>query len=163
MVPRRNSFQRNAAEQINEMLHNPPSSWQRMFKDNGVSAAPTIEELIDVLLEKTAGGNDPGDKGEDIGDIPQAVREEALKGVVLSYEANYPSYNGIGLARAIQLATQETLPIREVRRMCAFFRRNQRYRDYPCFGDDEQRCKSYLAWLNWGGDAGFDWACELTS
>ena len=133
------------------MLKNPPSSWQRMFRDNGVPATPSIEEIIDVLLEKTAGGNDPGERGE-----------EALKGVMLSYEANYPSYNGIGLARAIQLATQDTLPIREVRRMCAFFRRNQRYRDYPCFGDDEQRCKSYLAWLNWGGDAGFDWTCELT-
>ena len=29
------------------------------------------------------------------------------------------------------------------------------------FNDDKNPSKSYLAWLNWGGDAGFDWSKRI--
>jgi hypothetical protein len=76
---------------------------------------------------------------------------------LLSYENNYPSWKGIGLARAIQLATQDKIWERSRDRMSAFFSRNQYYKRQKGFGDDDSPSKSYLAWLNWGGDAGEKW------
>ena len=152
-------FKRQAEGIINELIRTAPSTWKSLFKSLGLSDTPTILELIDTALEKTAGGNDPGPKGSNVSGIPMPVRKEALKGVILSHEANYPSYNGIGLVRGMQLATQDRLPEREVKRMCAFFSRNRRYMDYSCFGNDDEKCKSWLAWLNWGGSDGREWSC----
>jgi len=81
-----------------------------------------------------------------------------MKGIVLSYENNYPSYKGIGLARAIQLATQDSIWERSVERMQAFFKRNQRF---ETMGSESNPTKSYMAWLNWGGRSGMDWVFNL--
>lgn len=152
-------FKRQATALINELIRTAPSSWKTLFRSAGLPEIPSIQQLIDTLLEKTAGGNDPGPKGREVSGIPLDVRKDALKGVILSHKANYPSYNGIGLTRGIQLATQDSMPQREVNRMCAFFSRNRRYMDYPCFGNDDEMCKSWLAWLNWGGTPGRDFSC----
>lgn len=154
------SFQQSARVKIEQLIATAPSSWKKLFQQLGLSTNPSIEDIIDAALAKTAGGNDAGPKGEEVGNIPLEVRKDALKGVELSHKANYPSYNGIGLARGMQLATQDFIWKRSMQRMCAFFRRNKRYLAYECFGETETPCKSYMAWLNWGGTPGRDWSCQ---
>jgi hypothetical protein len=83
------------------------------------------------------------------------VRQEAMQGIRLSHENNYPSYKGIGLARAIQLATQEKIWKRSVERMQAFFKRNARFKN------SKSPSKSYLSWLNWGGSSGQEWVSKI--
>ncbi len=148
-------------QEVQEYLNKPPSTWQKLFASHGLPQHPTIDQVITTFLSKTAGGKDSHEEDSQlIGDIPEQVREEALKGIRLSYTNNYPSYEGIGLARAIQLVTQDKIHSESKRRMCAFFSRNKRYQKMKGFGDDQRPSKSYLAWLNWGGNAGYDWACN---
>ena len=152
-------------KEINKLLKNPPKSWRKLFRSEGISETPTITEVLS-LLGITAGGNpssEAADNESNPKDLkpPSKVREEAMKGVLLSHEFDYPSYRGIGLARGIQLATQPTIWKRSAERMNAFFGRNARYESLPDFGNDENPSKSYLAWLNWGGSSGRDWVESL--
>lgn len=137
-----------------------------MFLEQGLSETATVEQVLS-LLDKTAGENVSSEREtspDNPKDFvpPEKVREEAMKGIRLSYEHNYPSYNGIGLARAIQLAIEPAIWKRSVERMRAFFQRNQRYEGLSGFGDDSNPSKSYLAYLNWGGVSGKDWVFSLS-
>lgn len=132
-----------------------------MFISQGLTETPTITQVLS-LLDKTAGSNPSNERStstENPKDFqpPEKVRTEAMKGIQLSYEHNYPSYNGIGLARAIQLVIEPTIWKRSVERMSAFFKRNKRYEDMAGFNDDTNPSKSYLAYLNWGGKSGMKW------
>ena len=136
-----------------------------MFLEEGLSETPTITQVLS-LLEKTAGGSESFELATGVENPknlvpPENVRKEAMKGVRLSHEFDYPSYRGIGLARAIQLATQPTIWETSAERMSAFFKRNIRYRNLEGFGDEQNPSKSYLAWLNWGGNSGLDWINSL--
>lgn len=151
-----------ARKEIEALLASPPASWKKLFSEKGFGNKPSIEEFIKVCLGETAGGNASGEMQSGIVNeqIPDAVREEALKGVRLSHQHNYPSYNGIGLARGIQLATQDKIYVESQKRMCDFFNRNKRYKELKGFGNDTNPSKSYLAWLNWGGSSGYEWSCN---
>ena len=134
-----------------------------MFREQGLPNKPSIEQVLS-LLDRTAGSNSSSERETSEQNPkkyapPAKVRTEAFKGIQLSYEHNYPSYNGIGLARAVQLATQEKIWANSVNRMQAFFGRNKRYTDYEF--NDAKPGKSYLAWLNWGGCSGRDWVESL--
>ena len=131
-----------------------------MFKQQGLKETPSITEIL-TLLDKTAGEKSSSER-ETSGDNPKdftppvSVRKEALRGIELSYKNDYPSYNGIGLARAIQLVTQEKIWKKSVERMNAFFKRNKRFES---LGDENS--KSYMAYLNWGGKSGQEWASSV--
>ena len=81
----------NAAE-ISAMLANPPSDWKSQYR-SGMSARSafikgspkkmTLENVLKIL-EITAGGNPSGDKASGRNIVPQAVRDEAMKGIRLS-------------------------------------------------------------------------------
>ena len=148
-----------------DLLNDPPSSWQKLFRTEGISETPSIEEVLS-LLEETAGSNLSGER-ETRQDNPKSlkppadVRKDAIKGFILSHQNNYPSWKGIGLARAVQLATQDKIWLHSGERMAAFFKRNQYYKSQKGFGDDQNPSKSYLAWLNWGGNAGEKWVKDL--
>ena len=133
-----------------------------MFIQEGISETPTINQVLS-LLDETAGSNvslerETSESNPKVYIPPQSVRKEAFKGVELSYKNNYPSYKGIGLARGIQLATQDKIWKNSINRMNAFFKRNKRYETLRGFNDDENPSKSYLSWLVWGGSSGRDWA-----
>ena len=153
----------NNKKEIVNLLKNPPKSWEKLFKEEGINA--TITGILS-LLESTAGGNESLETETSSSNPkdyvpPDKVREEAMKGIRLSHKFNYPSYKGIGLARAVQLATQPTIWKRSVDRMDAFFKRNARYQTLSGFGDDNSPSKSYLAWLNWGGTSGMKWSKSM--
>ncbi len=147
--------------EIQSLIDNSPKSWKKLFISEGLGENPKVRKVLKTLLEKTAGGKDAGNTGEFIYKVPQNVRTEAMKGIRLSHEHNYSSYNGIGLTRAIQLVIVEKIPERSAKRMYNFFNRNQRYKTYKGFNDDINPSRSYLSWLDWGGTSGNVWINKI--
>jgi hypothetical protein len=155
------NLKNNDTKEIEELLSNPPKSWRKMFREEKISETPTIKEVLS-LLNKTAGGAESFEtEGSKSFPVPKDVKEAAMKGIRLSHKFDYPSYRGIGLARAIQLVTQQTVNERSLQRMRNFFVRNQRYTSYINFNNDTKPSRSYLAWLNWGGDPGYKWSSKF--
>ena len=97
---------------------------------------------------------------------PRAVRDAAMKGLRLrkSREARGvrvdprtgmgPGGMWIGVGRAIQLATADRVPPRDVRRMADYHRRHAGDKRGKGFGDEEHPSNGYVAWLLWGSDVG---------
>lgn len=144
--------------EVQQLLDTAPSSWREAFWSHGLPSYPSITQVVEVMLESTAGGAYAGERGRRGLVPPQTVREAAMHGLRLSHDNDYAGWNGIGLARAVQLATQPTIWPRSIERMDAFFRRNRRYVTYDTFGDDAAASNSWMAWLNWGGTPGCLWA-----
>jgi hypothetical protein len=147
--------------QVQQLLDTAPPSWRRAFRSYALPARPSVHEVVDVMLEQTAGGQDAGPRGRQGRVPPVPVRAAAFKGLVLSHREDYAGWDGIGIARAVQLAIEPTIWPRSIKRMRGFFGRNRRYRSYRGFGDDRNPSKSYMAWLNWGGDPGARWVGVL--
>jgi len=144
---------------IRQMLKSPPSSWQKMFKNKGLGSRPqNINEIIEQILSLTPTERSSGPAGQKAHTPPAKTRAEAMKGLELSYRENYTSASGIGLARAMQLATWPKIWDRSVRRMDAYFDRHDKDQNARNFGNDEDPSRGYMAWLNWGGDSGEAWA-----
>ena len=97
---------------------------------------------------------------------PQAVRDAAMKGLRLrklretqgvSVDPRTgmgPGGMWIGVGRAIQLATADRIPPRDVRRMAAYHRRHKSDKRGAGFGDEMHPSNGYVAWLLWGSDVG---------
>lgn len=145
---------------VQQMLDAPPPSWRQVFRAHALPDRPRADEVVDVMLERTAGGSDAGPRGSSYR-VPDEVRSAALRGLQLSYDNDYTGWNGIGLARAVQLATEPCVWKRSVERMYAFFSRNRRYMTYSSLSDDTRASKSWMAWLNWGGMPGYVWSGQL--
>lgn len=151
-------------KRIKQMLRKPPSSWKRMFLSKGLGDEPQdIDKIIETLLSLTPTERSSGPAGQKSHIPPAKTRKEAMKGIELSYRENYTSASGIGLARAMQLATWPKIWDRSVRRMDAYFDRHDKDQNARNFGNDEDPSRGYMAWLNWGGDSGEEWAEEKKS
>ena len=128
-----------------------------------------------AAMERTPSGQSAGPTqaarmGTDYAEIdfapPRAVREAAMKGLRLRKlnEARGahvdlktglgPGGMWIGVGRAIQLATADRVPPRDIRRMVAYHRRHQVDKGRPGFGDEARPSHGYVAWLLWGSDVG---------
>ena len=68
----------------------------------------------------------------------------------------------IGWTRAHQLAKKENLSLDTVKRMSAFNRHRKNSKINPKYKDEPWKDNGYIAWLLWGGDAGVDWAMEIS-
>ena len=66
---------------------------------------------------------------------------------------------GVGLARARQLISRETLSPETVKRMYSFFSRHEVDKQSESWKKGES--KGEQAWLGWGGDAGFSWSKKI--
>lgn len=151
----------HARAQVQRLLDTSPSSWKEAFRSHGLTSRPTVDEVVEVMLERTAGGANAGPRGRARHVPPDDVRAAAIRGLQLSHRFDYAGWDGIGLARAVQLATQPAIWSRSVDRMRAFFGRNKRYMNYSTFGDDSAGASSWMAWLNWGGTPGWKWAEQI--
>ena len=152
--------------EIAAMLRDMPSDWRRQYnlgRSALVSAGgpvlpdtPTPEQAA-RLIGITAGGNPSGDSVTGSSRVPKAVRDEAMKGLRLSHENNYGAWSFIGIARAIQLATTPAVSDTTKSRMGRYFKRHTKDKIAGGFGNDDSPSRGYMAWLNWGGDAGRRW------
>lgn len=93
---------------------------------------------------------------------PLGVQHAAMRGLELrrQYERGGTS---VGVARAVQLASGRTVSSRTARRMLSYFQRHEVDLDAPAARRGHPRYPSagLIAWLLWGGDAGYRWAAKL--
>lgn len=149
-------------KQIERWLETAPSDWVGQFRSGFRKAQPGKSPVLNIdnalaVLGITAGGRPSGDRAEGSYPVPDGVREEAMHGLELSWENNYGAWDFIGIARAIQLATQPGVPQSTLSRMSAYFSRHVKDKQSRRFGNDSDPSRGYMAWLNWGGDAGYRW------
>lgn len=101
---------------------------------------------------------------------PQNVRKAAALGLELRRKYGRGGLSnaqaselgiGSGVQRAVNLSNGDSISLETIRRMKAFFDRHKVYKDkgYHDSGDSA----SYISWLLWGGDPGYEWAKEILS
>jgi len=170
---RAGSANKNMAR-IQSMLDNMPRKWakeleaaraeQRALGLDVTPVKPSVDDIIETVLEITAGERKPGtsqwagDRGREDVEVPPGVAEDAMYGLELAYKHDYPAWKFIGLARAMQLATRSKIWRRSRKRIRAYFSRHQKDKLSPGFGDDNNPSKGYLAHLVWGGNPAERWA-----
>ena len=147
--------------EIQQMINTAPPAWKQMFKRYKLGNKPTVDKLIETVLEYTPSMRKYGDRGDADHTPPKKVRDEAMKGIILSHRHNYTSASGIGLVRAMQLVVKPKIWDRSVQRMSSYFERHIRDQESANFGNDTNPSRGYMAWLNWGGDSGKAWADNI--
>jgi len=146
---------------IQKLIDTAPSSWKTMFKRYRLGTRPSVDDLIQTVLDYTPTMRSSGEKGDALYKVPAQVKKEAWKGLVLSHENNYTSASGIGLVRAMQLIVQPRLWERSVKRMRSYLTRHEVDKKGRNFGNDADPSRGYMAWLNWGGDSGKRWVDNM--
>lgn len=68
---------------------------------------------------------------------------------------------GSGVQRAVNLSNGDELSFETVKRMKAFFDRHRVYKERGYH--DSRDSSSYISWLLWGGDPGYEWAKQIIS
>ena len=90
---------------------------------------------------------------------PQAVRSNAKRGLELRAKYNRGGTE-VGVARARDLSNGKSLSLDTLKRMSTFFARHEVDKKGEGWGVDSA---GYVAWLLWGGDAGWAWAKRIIS
>ena len=85
---------------------------------------------------------------------PQPVRANAKRGLELRKEHNRGGTE-VGVARARDLSNGSALSLDTIKRMNSYFARHEVDKKGEGWGVDSA---GYIAWLLWGGDAGWSWA-----
>ncbi len=160
--PQNGSSPLRVRREVEQMLHNPPSSWKALYRRAGLPAKPSVEAFIDIVRSKTPSGRSAEmHYGRTMGEgqhVPtKAVREAALLGLRLSYDNNYTSTSGVGLARAVQLVLEPSIDDLAKTRMRAYLTRHEKDKQGKNFGNLDRPSNGYMAWLNWGGDPAKEW------
>jgi hypothetical protein len=85
---------------------------------------------------------------------PQAVRSNAKRGLELR-EKHGRGGTAVGVARARDLSNGASISYDTIKRMHSYFARHEVDKKGEGWGKDSA---GYIAWLLWGGDAGWSWA-----
>jgi hypothetical protein len=85
---------------------------------------------------------------------PQTVRDNAKRGLELRAKFNRGG-TAVGVARARDLSNGASLSLDTIQRMNSYFSRHEVDKKGEGWGKDSA---GYIAWLLWGGDAGWSWA-----
>jgi len=167
--PHRRNPGSNRAE-IAQMLASMPSDWSRQYRNGAqqlnfaggavLPSKPRPEDVV-ALIGITAGGNLSRDSATGPNKVPAAVREAAMKGLRLSHKNNYGAWNFIGIGRAVELAIMPSVSDETMKRMRNYFTRHLKDKNAANFGNDAKPSRGYMAWLNWGGDAGYEWVTGM--
>lgn len=88
---------------------------------------------------------------------PAAVRSNAKRGLELRAKYNRGGTE-VGVARARDLSNGAALSLDTLKRMNSFFARHEVDKQGEGWGKDSA---GYIAWLLWGGDAGWSWAKRI--
>jgi hypothetical protein len=88
---------------------------------------------------------------------PQEVRTNAKRGLELRKKYNRGGTE-VGVARARDLSNGSALSLDTVKRMNSYFARHEVDKKGEGWGKDSA---GYIAWLLWGGDAGWTWARKI--
>jgi len=88
---------------------------------------------------------------------PQEVRANAKRGLELRQKYNRGGTE-VGVARARDLSNGAALSLDTIKRMNSYFSRHEVDKKGEGWGKDSA---GYIAWLLWGGDAGWSWAKRI--
>ncbi len=88
---------------------------------------------------------------------PSGAVKAAKKGLELRREHGRGG-TGVGIARARDIAGGKEMSPSTVKRMFSFFSRHEVDKKGEGWGEDSN---GYIAWLLWGGDAGFSWSRKV--
>jgi len=88
---------------------------------------------------------------------PQEVRSNAKRGLVLRDKYNRGGTE-VGVARARDLSNGAAISLDTINRMLSYFARHEVDKKGEGWGKDSA---GYIAWLLWGGDAGWAWAKKV--
>jgi len=103
-----------------------------------------LEELKDFLNKENL---------ESFSDYPDAVANNAKRGIDLNEKNNNKCATQVGKVRAQQLAKKEPVTVETIKRMFSYLSRAEEYYDEG----DTQACGT-ISYLLWGGKAGLRWA-----
>lgn len=91
---------------------------------------------------------------------PKAVADEAQRGLDMR-EQHGRGGIGPGQARARQLTSGKPMKLETIKRMKAYFDRHEVDKQGADWDNAENPSNGKIAWLLWGGDAGWKWAKEV--
>ena len=92
---------------------------------------------------------------ETFNDYPQAVSNNAKRGIELNKKVNNKCATQVGKIRATQLQDKEKLSVQTIKRMYSYLSRAQEYYDEG----DTKACGT-ISYLLWGGKAGLRWSAS---
>ena len=94
-----------------------------------------------------------GQELESYADYPDAVSNNAKRGIELNEKVNNKCATQVGKVRAQQLAKKEAVTVETIKRMFSYLSRAEEYYDEA----DNEACGT-ISYLLWGGKAGLRWA-----
>ena len=109
-----------------------------------IEAEALITELKQILK---------GEELESYADYPDAVSNNAKRGIELNEKVNNKCATQVGKVRAQQLAKKEAVTVETIKRMFSYLSRAEEYYDEG----DSEACGT-ISYLLWGGKAGLRWA-----
>ena len=104
----------------------------------------TIEELKEIISDE---------KLESYSDYPEAVRNNAKRGIKLNEAVGNKCATQVGKVRAQQLANGEPVSEKTIKRMYSYLSRAEVYYEQG----DKESC-GYISYLLWGGKSAKTWA-----
>ena len=123
---------------------------ERPNEPNNLSAWEEQEEeyLLQELKQILA-----GEELESFADYPDAVSNNAKRGIELNEKVNNKCATQVGKVRAQQLAQGKAVTVETIKRMFSYLSRAQEYYDEG----NSEACGT-ISYLLWGGKAGLRWA-----
>ena len=109
-----------------------------------IEAEALITELKQIIK---------GEELESYADYPDAVSNNAKRGIELNEKVNNKCATQVGKVRAQQLAKKEAVTVETIKRMFSYLSRAEEYYDEG----DSEACGT-ISYLLWGGKAGLRWA-----
>lgn len=106
------------------------------------------QELVEELRQMLR-----GEELESYADYPDAVSNNAKRGIELNEKVNNKCATQVGKVRAQQLARKEAVTVETIKRMFSYLSRAEEYYDEG----DSEACGT-ISYLLWGGKAGLRWA-----
>ena len=91
---------------------------------------------------------------------PANVRANARRGLELRREFGRGGTE-VGIARARDISNGSALSLSTIKRMNSFFARHEVDKKGENWGNASNPSNGYIAWLLWGGDAGWSWAKKI--
>ena len=106
------------------------------------------QELVEELKQMLK-----GEELESYADYPDAVSNNAKRGIELNEKVNNKCATQVGKVRAQQLAKKEAITVETIKRMFSYLSRAEEYYDEG----NSEACGT-ISYLLWGGKAGLRWA-----
>ncbi len=103
-----------------------------------------IEEVKQMLREEEL---------ESYADYPDAVKNNAKRGIELNDKVNNKCATQVGKVRAKQLSQGKSLTLSTIKRMFSYLSRAQEY-----YNDGDNEACGTISYLLWGGKAGLRWS-----